>query len=209
MKISASFLGANNPADVIRKLSATDVDYIHLDVMDGKYVKNKTLTFNEFKTIHHYTSKRLDVHLMVQNPLKMIDDYASLNVEFLTVHLDTKSNLEKIFLKCASYGIKIGLALNPKDQPEAVFPYLDQISLVLVMGVTPGFSGQTFIPETFLKIKALKKEIQKRHLKTLISVDGGVNFLNIHDLRDVDIVVSGSTIINSTNYQETITKLRG
>ncbi len=209
MKISASFLGSKNIGETIRKLSATDVDYIHLDIMDGKYVKAKTLSFNEFKMIHNYTSKRLDVHLMVKNPLKMLDDYASLNVAFLTVHMDTNSDLEKIFSRSLEYGIKVGLALNPEDEVEKVYPYLDRISLVLVMSVHPGLPGQEFIKEVLPKIKKLRSEITKRGLKTLISVDGGVTLDNVKDLKDVDIIVSGSTIIKSDNYQETITKLRG
>ncbi len=208
MKISASFLGVENIAATLRKLSITDVDYIHLDVMDGKYTLKKTLSFSEFKNITNYTRKRLDVHLMVKKPLKMIDDYATLNVEYLTVHIDSGSDLEKVFKKLENYGIKKGLALNPDDKVETIFPYLDKIDLVLVMSVYPGLPGQTFLDTTYPKLKELRKEIKKRKLKTLISVDGGVNLENIKKLSDADIIVSGTTITSSNDFQETITALR-
>ena len=208
MKISASFLGVENIAATLRKLSITDVDYIHLDVMDGKYTLKKTLSFSEFKNITNYTRKRLDVHLMIKKPLKMIDDYATLNVEYLTVHIDSGSDLEKVFKKLENYGIKKGLALNPDDKVETIFPYLDKIDLVLVMSVYPGLPGQTFLDTTYPKLKELRKEIKKRKLKTLISVDGGVNLENIKKLTDADIIVSGTTITSSNDFQETITALR-
>lgn len=209
MKISASFLGVVNIADTLRKLNVTDVDYIHVDVMDGKYVKNKTLSFNEFSTIPNYTRKRLDVHLMVKHPLKMIDDYATLNLAFLTVHLDSGDDINKVIERCKLYGIKVGLAINPKDDISIVFPYLDKIDLVLIMSVEPGLPGQEFIKTSLSKINTLKEELKNRNLKTLISVDGGINLDNVKYLRDVDIIVSGSAITKSPNYQETITKLRG
>ncbi len=208
MKISASFLGVPNIGQTLRRLNVTDVDYIHVDVMDGKYVKNKTLSFNEFKEIPNYTRKRLDVHLMVQNPLKMIDNYATLNLAYLTVHINIKDNLEKIFQKCQTYGIKVGLAVNPKDDISIVFPYLDKIDLVLIMSVEPGLPGQEFIKSTLTKIDSLKDEIKRRGLKTLISVDGGITLDNVKYLKDVDIIVSGSTITKSPNFQDTIKKLR-
>ena len=208
MKISASFLGVKNIPDTLTKLNITDVDYIHVDVMDGKYVKNKTMSFSELSNITFYTRKRLDVHLMVENPLKLIDDYATLNVEYLTFHVDIKDNLEKVFKRCMDYGIKIGLAVNPKDDISIVYPYLDKIDLVLLMSVEPGLPGQEFIKETLSKIKKLKNYLNKNKLNTLISVDGGINLDNINNLKDVDIIVSGSTITKSDDYQEIISKLR-
>ncbi len=209
MKISASFLGVPNIAGTLRKLNVTDVDYIHVDVMDGKYVKNKTLPFSEYSTIPNYTRKRLDVHLMVKSPLKMIDDYANLNVQFISVHLDINDNIEKIIERCHLYGMKVGIAINPKDDITKVYPYLKKIDLVLVMSVEPGLPGQEFIKSTLSKINMLKEEIKKQGLKTLISVDGGITLDNVKYLRDVDIIVSGSTITKSPDFQDTITKLRG
>lgn len=206
--LAASFLGSKNAGNALKKLNVTDIDLIHVDVMDGKYVKNKTMPFSELSTITYYTEKRLDVHLMVKKPLKWIDNLASLNVSSITVHLDIKDDIDKIIERCHMYSIKSGIALNPDQGIDLIFPYLDKIDKVLIMSVVPGASGQEFIPESINKLNNLKEEINKRGLKTLLSIDGGVNFLNIKDLKNADIVVSGSTILKSNNYQDTITKLR-
>ncbi len=208
MKISASYLGCKKIGQTLYNLNLTDVDYIHVDVMDGKYVKGKTMSFNELSTIGNYTRKRLDVHFMVERPLKLIDLYATLNVFCITVHLNIQDDLEMIIKRCSDYGIKIGLAINPDQDVSLVYPYLDKIDLVLLMGVNPGLPGQEFIKSTLTKINTLKKEVEKRKLNTLISVDGGVNLDNAKYLKDCDILVSGSTITKSNDYQETITKLR-
>ena len=208
MKISASYLGCKKIGQTLYNLNLTDVDYIHVDVMDGKYVKGKTMSFIELSTIGNYTRKRLDVHFMVERPLKLIDLYATLNVFCITVHLNIQDDLEMIIKRCSDYGIKIGLAINPDHDVSLVYPYLDKIDLVLLMGVNPGLPGQEFIKSTLTKINTLKKEVEKRKLNTLISVDGGVNLDNAKYLKDCDILVSGSTITKSNDYQETITKLR-
>lgn len=208
MKISASFLGCKKIGKTLSDLNLTDVDYIHVDVMDGKYVKGKTMPFSELSTIGNYTRKRLDVHFMVSKPLKLIDLYATLNVFCLTFHLDILDDLNLIINRCRDYGIKVGIAVNPTQDISLVYNYLDKIDLVLVMGVNPGLPGQKFIEDTPTKINTLRKEIEKRKLNTLISVDGGVNLENVKYLQNCDILVSGSTITNSHNYQEIITKLR-
>lgn len=207
-KIAASFLGSKNASIALKKLNVTDIDFIHVDIMDGKYVKNKTMPFSELSTITYYTEKRLDVHLMVLKPLKWIDKLATLNVDCITVHLNIKDSIDKIIDKCHMYGIKVGVAINPDQEIEMVYELLDKIDRVLIMGVVPGKSGQEFIPESILKLNKLKEEIINRNLKTIISIDGGVNFFNIKELKQADIIVSGSTILKSDNFQDTITKLR-
>ena len=208
MKIAASFLGCAKIDKFLNKLNFTDIDYIHVDVMDGKYVKNKTMPLSELENITYYTRKRLDVHLMVLKPLKWIDNLASLNVECVTIHTDIKDNIEKVINLSKKFGIKVGIAINPSQEISEVYDYLDKIDRVLIMSVEPGFSGQKFIETTPLKVQELRNEITKRNLKTQISVDGGINFLNAKDLKSADILVSGSTIMNSDNYQDAITKLR-
>ena len=207
-KLAASFLGSKNASIALKKLNVTDIDLIHVDIMDGKYVKNKTMPFKELATINYYTEKRLDVHLMVMKPLKWIDNLATLNVDSITVHRNIKDDLDEIIDRCHMYGIKVGIAVNPSDEIESFYDILDKFDKVLIMSVVPGKSGQEFIPESIIKLNKLKSEIEKRKLKTIISIDGGVNFLNIKDLRNADIIVSGSTILKSSNYQDTITKLR-
>ena len=206
--IAASFLGSKNAAKVLTNLNVTDIDYIHVDVMDGKYVKNKTMPFSELSTITYYTRKRLDVHLMVLKPLKWVDDLASLNVDCISFHVDIKEDIFKVINRCREYGIKVGLVINPDQNIDMLYPYINKINKVIIMGVVPGKSGQEFIPETINKVKKLKKYLKENNLKTLISVDGGVNFMNAKDLKDADILISGATILKSDNYQDTITKLR-
>lgn len=208
MKIAASFLGCAKIDKFLNKLNFTDIDFIHVDVMDGKYVKNKTMPLSELENITYYTRKRLDVHLMVLKPLKWIDNLASLNVECVTIHTDIKDNIEKVINLSKKFGIKVGIAINPSQEISEVYDYLDKIDRVLIMSVEPGFSGQKFIETTPLKVQELRNEITKRNLKTQICVDGGINFLNAKDLKSADILVSGSTIMNSDNYQDAITKLR-
>lgn len=208
MKIAVSYLGCKNIAKTIVELDKTDVDYIHVDVMDGKYVKGKTMSFNDLSSIGYYTQKRLDVHFMVQKPLKYIDDYASLNVFCMSYHLDIKNNLDEVIDRTKMYGIKVGLVLNPDDDVEKIYPYLDKIDLVLIMTVIPGLPGQELIKDVLPKISTLKEKIKKEKRNILISVDGGINLDNKKLLHDVDILVSGSCITKSDDYQKTITELR-
>ena len=208
MKISVSYLGQKNIASVISELDKTDADFIHVDVMDGKYVKNKTLSFSEMSDIGYFTKKRLDVHFMVQKPLKYIDDYAELNASYMTFHLDTKDKMDDIITRCKMYGIKVGIALNPNDSIDLVEPYLDKINLVLIMGVKPGLPNQKLIEEVIPKINSLRKIIKEKKLNVLLSIDGGVNLENRDKLNNCDVLVSGSFITNSNDYQEAITSLR-
>ena len=203
MKVSASFLSSKNPAVDLTKLNDTDVDYIHVDIMDGKFVPNKTMPFSEMKNIYKYTSKRLDVHLMVKKPWKYIDDYATLNTEYITIHVETK-DVHKTLDLIDSYGIKKGLSIKPETSLDELDPYLDNIDLILVMSVNPGKGGQEFIEETIPRIKALKKKLKEHKSNALISVDGGINEKVAKKLKDVDILASGSFVIDSNNYQEAI-----
>ena len=208
--ISVSFLGSKDIPKTLKLLNDTDTDFIHLDVMDGKYVSNKTLPFKEMKHIYEFTDKRLDVHLMVDAPSSFIKDYASLNTEYISIHLDTKEDLVSNLKLIKSYGIKAGIVLNPNDDVSMIVPYLPYIDLILVMGVVPGRSGQKYISNTTEKLKelnVLKKEYKKLNFK--ISIDGGINDRVVKKIKNlVDIVVSGNYIIGSDNYQEKINSLR-
>ena len=210
MKLSVSYLNVRkeNVADVISMLDKTNVDYIHVDIMDGKYVKNKANSFSFVKDIGLFTRKRLDIHFMVNKPLKMIDDFALLDAYCMTFHINIKNDINEIIDKCHNYGIKVGLALNPEDEIDILDDYLDKIDLVLIMSVHPGLPGQKFIPEVLPKIKALRKKFTKEKRDILISVDGGVNLENKKELGDVDILVSGSCVTNSANYIEVIDELK-
>ncbi len=206
-KIGVSYLGVKSVPKTLIELDKTDADYIHVDVMDGKYTKYKTVGFNEM-TIGKYTQKRLDVHLMVRKPLKYIDDFALLNVSRINVHVDIKNDLEDVIDRIKIYGIKVGLVLNPDQDIDLIEEYLDRIDNILVMTVVPGLPGQELILETVKKLNTIKKIIDKAKLPITLEVDGGVNLDNIKSLKNADIIVSGSCITKSDNFQETIDKLR-
>ena len=211
MLVSASFLSSKDIPKFLTKLNDTDINYIHVDVMDGVYVKNKTMPFREMKHISDYTSKRLDVHLMVKKPLKYIDDYASLNTEYITIHKDIDDNLLKCLKEIKSYYIKAGIALKSEDEIKDIIPYLPYIDLILVMSVTPGAGGQTFQEEAVDKLKELKilKNEYKGKFSFIINVDGGINNNTIAKVKDyTDMVVSGSYLADSNNLQDTIATLR-
>lgn len=210
MKLSVSYLSVKkrDVADIISMLDTTNVDFIHVDVMDGKYVKNKANLFSFVENIEKFTRKRLDIHFMVNKPLKMIDDYASLNAYCMTFHVDIANDLNEVIQRVKNYGIKVGLAINPDQDIDIIKPYLDKIDLIMIMSVNPGLPGQKFIPEVIPKIKKLRKMIKEEKRDILLSVDGGVNLDNKKDLKDVDILVSGSFITNSPDYVKLIDEMK-
>lgn len=206
MKVSVSILSSKlKPTDITKKLDSTNADYIHLDIMDGKFTENKTWTFSEVKKIISYSKLPLDVHLMVNNPEKYIEDYAMLNTSYLTFHFEAVKDVQSTINKIKEYGLKVGVSICPDTQVDVLFPYLNEIDQVLIMSVVPGKSGQSFIETSPEKIQKLKEEIEKQNLKTIISVDGGIN--NETGLlckeAGVDMLVSASyihqDIIQNTN----------
>lgn len=176
MLVSASILSdILKPSDIVKELDKSKVDFIHLDIMDGKFVSNKTWTYGEIKKIVSYSNKQLDVHLMVENPSKYINDYALLNTEYLTIHYEAVKNLDKTIEEIKSYGLKVGVSVKPSTDVSVLFPYLNNIDLILIMSVEPGKSGQGFIENIPDKISKLKSEIISQNSKVIISVDGGIN----------------------------------
>ena len=208
MKVSASFLSSKNIPEDLTKLNDTDVDFIHLDIMDGKFVKNKTMPFREMRHIYEYTSKRLDVHLMVEDPSKYIPLYAELNTEYITFHVELEKDIMKNLELIKSYSIKCGLAISPDTKVSELVPYLPYLDYILVMSVYPGEGGQEFIESTEEKVKELRKLLDSYNIKAVISVDGGINDKTKEKVKDADILVAGSYIINSDNFNEKISSLR-
>lgn len=208
MKVSASFLSSRDLVKDLKALDLTDVDYIHLDIMDGKFVDNKTMPYSELKHIGKYTSKRLDVHLMVEDPSNYIPLYAELNTEYITFHVEVDEDIEKNLKMIKDYSIKCGLSIRPETKVSSLIPYLPYLDMILVMSVVPGKGGQSFIPETARKIKEVRKLIESYNLDIVVNVDGGINNITKENCLDCDILTSGSYIVNSDNFQEKISSLR-
>lgn len=209
MKISTSFLACDDLKLCVSKLNLTDANYIHVDFIKGKFVTGKEIPFRKLKNIPKLTSKRLDVHLMTDKLDKYIPKFSYLNCEYITFHIEATSNVEKYIKLIHTYGIKCGIAINPNTDFKELIPYMDMIDLVLVMGVNPGYGGQEYIIDTNKKIKKIKDYVVKNKLDVVVSVDGGVNDQTISKIsKYADMVVAGSFITNSSNYQEQINKLR-
>lgn len=206
MKVSVSILSNSiKPVDIVKKLDNTKADYIHIDIMDGKYVENKTWTVSEIKKITSCSKLPLDVHLMVENPSKYIEEFALLNTNYIAFHYEAVKDIDKMINEIKKYGLKVGIAINPETSEEVVFPYLSRIDEVLIMSVHPGKSGQSFIESTPDKIERLKEEILRQNVKTIISVDGGINDEtgSLCVQKGVDTLVSASyihkDIVNNIN----------
>ena len=206
MKVSVSILSSSiKPQDIVKKLDNTKADFIHVDIMAGKFVENKTWTISEVKKIVSYSKLPLDVHLMVENPSKYIEDYALLNTNYITFHYEAVKDIDKMINEIKNYGLKVGIAINPETDEKVLYPYLTKVDQVLVMSVHPGKSGQSFIDNTPNKIDNLKQEIINQNAKTIISVDGGINDETGRLCVDkgVDMLVSASyihkDIVNNIN----------
>lgn len=206
MFISASFLGIqDHKKEKILKLGETS-DFLHIDVMDGEFVYNQTESLEELKKIIPL-SKPSDVHLMVRDVSKYIEEYANILPEYITIHVESNGVLKGIDL-IKSKNIKVGLAIKPSTPLSRIIPYLPIIDLVLVMSVEPGRSGQKFIQSTVNKINELKRIREIHNYHYLIEVDGGINDRTALNCKSADILVSGSYITNSNRYEERIELLK-
>lgn len=200
-KVSVSVLSSKNlESDLIKLNSLPSVDYIHIDVMDGKFVRNKNNPFKTLYKMSNVLTKRLDVHLMVKNPLKDINYYAALNTEYITVHSELEK-VDKYLDLIKEYGIKCGLAVNPETDISLIMPYLSKVDLILIMSVHPGKGGQKFIDDTTKKILKLKKILVSKRLNVKIEVDGGVNDKTISRAYFADILVSGSYVLSGETIE--------
>ena len=208
MQVAVSFLKSQEPTDsTIKKLDQTNCDYIHVDVMDGIFVPQKT------EEIHKYlqnTEKKLDVHLMCANPEEYFPFYQNLNTEYITIQIEINQDISKLIEKIKSLNIKVGIAINPETDINIILPYLKEIDQVLVMSVHPGLGGQKFMPEVIPKIQKLTNIKKEQQLNFIINVDGGINADTISLVKQagVDMAVSGSFVCMSENYQVQIDKLR-
>lgn len=203
-EVSGSFLSNNDKFYEINRLNNSNVDYIHFDVMDGKFVDNKNITVSELPKLIDNVKKKIDIHFMVSNPDKYIEKICYYNIEYITIHYEIK-NLEDYIDKIKNYGFKVGIAIKPETDIEKIYYLLDKINLVLIMSVEPGKSGQKFI-DVSDKINKLKQEIINRKLNVKISVDGGINEEVLTYVKEADILVSSSFILSDLDRNVDILK---
>ncbi len=204
MKVAVSFIKSlYDEKKTIKLIDMTSADYIHVDIMDGEFVSTKNYDFDDIKLMMDGVSKLLDIHLMVKHPLNYIKGYASLNTKQITFHAEAVDDIYETINEIHSYGIKAGLAINPDTPVERIEKYLDLVDTVLVMSVYPGKGGQQFIVDTSKKIDELN-----HYSDFIIEVDGGINKNTINLVNGADMVVSGSYVCESTDYEKAIESLR-
>jgi ribulose-phosphate 3-epimerase len=212
IKISPSILYADFSClgEDVLAVDRAGADYIHIDVMDGHFVPNITIGPLVVAALRKVTDKPLDVHLMIENPDSYIADFAKAGADIITVHQEAVPHLHRTVQLIKSLGKKAGVSLNPATPVETLDVILDELDLVLIMSVNPGFGGQSFIPSALNKIRALRQRITDHGLPTELEVDGGVKIDNIREVvaAGADVLVAGSAVFNTEDYAATITALR-
>jgi ribulose-phosphate 3-epimerase len=211
-KIAPSILSADfsRLGEEVRGVERAGADLIHVDVMDGHFVPNITIGPIVVTGLKKLTSLPLDVHLMIEEPERYIEAFAQAGSTWITIHAEVCPRLSQLIKKIRKLKVRPGLVLNPSTPLKTLYPILDEIDLVLLMSVNPGFGGQSFIPSTLKKIERLRKIIDQNHYLLEIEVDGGIKVENIREVSRAggDIFVLGTGIFKTKDYGETIRKLR-
>ncbi|MGJ0376434.1 ribulose-phosphate 3-epimerase [Aliarcobacter cryaerophilus] len=212
MLVAPSILSADfgNLEQEIKAICEAGCDLVHVDVMDGHFVPNLTIGPVVVEPVSKVSSKPLDIHLMVENNNFFVDLFAPLKPKYLSFHIESEKHPHRLIQKIRNLGISPAITLNPHTKVEDIEYLIEDLDMVLLMSVNPGFGGQKFIPSVIEKVKKLKELINKKNPNCLIEVDGGVSDKNIKDLKDagVDIVVAGSFVFGSSDYKKAIDSLK-
>lgn len=212
IKLAPSILSADfaKLLEDVKKVEKAGCEYLHIDVMDGHFVPNITLGPGIVKSLRKDVNMVFDTHLMIENPDNYIKDFVDAGSDLIVVHVEACRHLHRTIQNIKSHNIKAGVALNPATPIETIKHVLEEVDMVLIMTVNPGFGGQSFIESMIYKIKELKQLIDKKNLKVDIQVDGGIKPSNIHQVVEAgaNIIVAGSAIFNSENIEETIKLMR-
>jgi len=208
--LSADFADLKNEID---KVVTAGADFLHVDVMDGHFVPNLTIGMPVVKSLKPHAKKPLDVHLMIEQPEKYVDQFIDAGADYLTLHVESTQQMSELLKKIRSRGVKPGITLRPKTSLELIKPYLSMVDLVLVMSVEPGFGGQSFMTEQLDKVKELVQLRSENKYNYLIEIDGGVNekTAGLCWAAGVDIAVAGSAVFTgektAENYKANIQQL--
>ena len=212
MKIAPSLLSCDfsKMGEEIKRMDVCGADWMHLDVMDGHFVPNITFGAPVIKTVRGYTDKPFDVHLMISDPLKYADDFIDAGADIITFHIECDSDIQQTIDKIKSRDVKVGLVVKPNTPASAVFPYLKDLDLVLVMTVEPGFGGQSFMADMLPKVAEIKAEAKKLGIEMPVEVDGGIGAETIAQAAStgVDICVAGTAVFKAEDATKAIAELR-